>query len=158
MVPVDAELVAVRRGQVEVTALGRLRHSDSLQGVGARHAQGAGAPPPCPARATGHTRCVCGDRRRLRQGGPVRVSASSDAEAVLSISDELEEFQQFVLTMQRAIANTPAGRSRRSIIRIPNFFVMPIRDGDHVEAVARALHPAAFPVTSPARCHGASTA
>lgn len=72
------------------------------------------------------------------------VIANADAEAVLGISADETEFTQFVPAMQRVIANTPAGRSGRPIVRIPNFFGMPIRDGDHVEAVARALHPEAF--------------
>lgn len=73
------------------------------------------------------------------------VIAASDAEAVLGISSEESKFKQYVPAMQRVISETPAVQSGRPIARIPNFFGMPIRDGDHVETVARALHPDAFP-------------
>lgn len=71
--------------------------------------------------------------------------AASDAEAVIGISADKKRFKSYLPAMQRVIARTPAGRAGREIVRIPNFFGMPIRNGDHVEHVARALHPDAFP-------------
>ncbi|MGH3814708.1 MAG: hypothetical protein ACRDUV_20050 [Pseudonocardiaceae bacterium] len=69
--------------------------------------------------------------------------AASPAEVVVGIEYD-QGAEQYLDDLTRVIANTPAGRNNR-IGLIPNYFASPARVGEHVQAMARVIHPEAFP-------------